>query len=164
VAQTTRSRPRVRVRPATVADAERIAELRLALLGEHKSNAIYSRVRRDAPSRAVGLTKEQLASENQVIFVATRNDRIVGMLRCTDQRGHRLLRPARYAMIGTVYVEPSVRRQGVLRSLMDAAIAWSCERGLKEMRLQNAIDNPLALAAWSALGFRVVEQIRMRTL
>jgi ribosomal protein S18 acetylase RimI-like enzyme len=164
VAQTARPRARVRVRPANLADAERIAELRLALLGEHKMNAIYSRVRRDARARAVDLTRDQLASEQQVMFVATSNERIVGMLRCTDQRGHRLLRPARYAMIGTVYVEPSARRQGVLRSLMAAAIAWSRERGLKEMRLQNAIDNPLAVAAWEALGFRVVEQIRLRSL
>jgi ribosomal protein S18 acetylase RimI-like enzyme len=164
VARPAPSRTRVRIRRAIPADAERIADLRLALLGEHKMNAIYSRVRRDAPSRAVDLTKEQLASEQQVMFVATKDERIVGMLRCTDQRGHRLLRPARYAMIGTVYVEPSARRQGVLRSLLDAATAWSRERGLKEMRLHNAIDNPLALAAWDALGFRVVEQIRLRSL
>ncbi len=164
MAQTAPSRARVSVRRANAEDAKRIAELRLALLGEHKANAIYSRVRRDAMSRAVDLTQEQLASEQQVIFVATRGERIVGMLRCTDQRGHRLLRPARYAMIGTVYVEPSARRQGVLRSLMEAAITWSRERGLEEMRLQNAIDNPLALAAWDALGFEVVEQIRLRTI
>jgi ribosomal protein S18 acetylase RimI-like enzyme len=164
VAQTAPSRARLRVRPANLADAERIAELRLALLGEHEGNAIYSRLRRDAPSRALELTKEQLASDHQVMFVATRGERIVGVLRCIDQRGHRLLRPARYAMISTVYVEPAARRQRVLRSLMDAAIAWSRERGLSEMRLQNAIDNPLAVAAWDALGFRVVEQLRLRSL
>lgn len=67
-------------------------------------------------------------------------------------------------MISTVYVEPGVRRQGVLRSLMDAAITWSRARKLREMRLQNAVDNPLAVAAWEALGFRVVEQIRLRSL
>jgi ribosomal protein S18 acetylase RimI-like enzyme len=147
-----------------MADAERIAELRLALLGEHRSNPIYSRMRRDAPSRAIELTQEQLASDREAIFVATSGERIVGVLRCIDQRGHRLLRPARFALISTVYVEPKARRRGVLRSLMDAAIAWSRERGLTELRLQNAIDNPLALAAWDALGFRVVEQIRFRPL
>src|SRR5688572_23273507 len=147
-----------------MADAERIAELRLALLGEHQSNAIYSRVRRDAGSRAIDLTQEQLASDRAAMFVATKGERIVAVLRCIDQRGHRLLRPSRYALISTVYVEPGVRRQGVLRALMDAAIAWSRERGLTEMRLQNAIDNPVALAAWEALGFRVVEQVRLRTL
>ena len=158
------SRARVRVRRATLADAERIAELRLALLGEHKGNAIYSRLRRDAPSRAIELTKSQLAADGQVMFVATQDERIVAVLRCIDQRGHRLLRPPRYAMISTVYVEPGARRQGVLRSLMEAAVAWSRERGLSEMRLQNAIDNPLAVATWQALGFRVVEQIRLRRL
>ena len=147
-----------------MADAERIAELRLALLGEHQSNAIYSRVRGDASSRAVALTQEQLASDREAMFVATTGARIVGVLRCIDQRGHRLLRPARFALISTVYVEPSARRRGVLRSLMEAAIAWSQERGLTEMRLQNAIDNPLASAAWDALGFRVVEQVRLRPL
>ncbi|HET6703111.1 MAG TPA: GNAT family N-acetyltransferase [Gemmatimonadaceae bacterium] len=157
-------RSRLRVRPATMADAERIAELRLALLGEHSSNAIYSRLRRDAPSRAIELTRDQLAREHEAMFVATKGQRVVGVLRCIDQRGHRLLRPARFALISTVYVEPAVRRQGVLRSLMEAAVGWSRERGLTEMRLQNAIDNPLALAAWDALGFRVVEQIRLRPI
>lgn len=147
-----------------MADAERIAELRLALLGEHRSNAIYARLRRDAPARAVELTKEQMASDREAMFVATKGERIVGVIRCIDQRGHRLLRPARFALISTVYVEPAVRRRGVLRMLLDAAMTWSRQRGLTEMRLQNAIDNPLALAAWDALGFRVVEQIRLRSL
>jgi len=147
-----------------MADAERIAELRLALLGEHRSNAIYSRLRRDASARAVELTKEQMASDREAMFVATKGERIVGVIRCIDQRGHRLLRPARFALISTVYVEPAVRRRGVLRMLLDAAIDWSRQHGLTEMRLQNAIDNPLALAAWDALGFRVVEQIRLRSL
>jgi ribosomal protein S18 acetylase RimI-like enzyme len=155
---------RIRVRPATVADAERIAELRLALLAEHKKNAIYSRLRPDAPARALELTREQLAADRQVMFVASDGDRIVGVLRCIDVRGHRLLRPSRYAMISTVYVERAARRKGVLRSLMDAAIAWSRKRGLEEMRLQNAVDNRLAVTAWKALGFRVVEQIRLRSL
>lgn len=155
---------RVRVRQATLADAPRIAELRIALLQVHGTNAIYSRLRRDAPARALTLTKDQLAADGQVMFVATSDDTIVGVLRCIDQRGHRLLRPSRYALISTVYVDPTARRQGVLRSLMNAAIEWSRERGLTEMRLQNAVDNPLALAVWDALGFEVVEQIRIRPL
>jgi ribosomal protein S18 acetylase RimI-like enzyme len=164
VAQRAPSRRSVHVRVATLADAERIAELRLALIAHHQSNPVYSRIRRNARVRAIALTEEQLASDQQIMFVAVKGERVVGMLRCIEQRGHRLLWPARYAHIGTVYVQPSVRRRGVLRSLMHAAIAWSRERGLKEMRLQNAIDNPIAMAAWEALGFRVVEQVRLRRL
>jgi ribosomal protein S18 acetylase RimI-like enzyme len=147
-----------------MADAERIAELRIALLRTHNTNAIYSRLRRDAMRRAVELTTEQLASNRETTFVATAGERVVGVLRCIEQRGHRLLRPARYTLISTVYIEPAYRRQGILRSLIDSAIAWSRERGLTEMRLQNAVDNPLALAAWDALGFEVAEQTRVRRL
>lgn len=147
-----------------MADAQRIAELRLALLAEHKGNAIYSRVRSDAPARALELTEQQLSSDRETMFVAVRKDRIVGVLRCIDARGHRLLRPARYALISTVYVEPEARRQGMLRLLLDAATGWCRQRKLSEMRLQNAVDNPMAVAAWEALGFRVVEQIRLRSL
>lgn len=154
----------VRIRRATLADAERIAELRLSLLAEHAANPIYSRLRRDAPSRAVVLTKHQLASEHEAMFVAVKGERLVAMLRCIDQRGHRLLRPGRYALLSTVYVEPGWRRRGLLRSLLEAASAWSRERGLTEMRLQNAIDNPIAIATWEALGFHVVEQLRFRPL
>ena len=147
-----------------MADAERIAELRVALLREHRANAIYSRLRRDAAARAVELTTEQLGSDRETTFVATTGDRVVGVLRCIEQRGHRLLRPARYTLISTVYVEPASRRKGILHSLIDSAITWSRERGLTEMRLQNAVDNPLALAAWDALGFEVAEQTRVRRL
>jgi aminoglycoside 6'-N-acetyltransferase I len=63
-----------------------------------------------------------------------------------------------------VYVVPKARERGVLRALLGAADAWCAERGLDEMRLHNAADNPLANAAWEALGFEVVEHLRVRSL
>jgi ribosomal protein S18 acetylase RimI-like enzyme len=48
--------------------------------------------------------------------------------------------------------------------LLAAADRWCAERGLDEMRLHNAADNPLANAAWEALGFEVVEHLRVRKL
>jgi ribosomal protein S18 acetylase RimI-like enzyme len=154
----------VRVRRATLEDAPRIARLRLALLAEHRSNPLCARVRRNAPARALALTQRQLADERQACFVATRGDRIVGVIRCVDERSHRLLLPVRHAYISTAYVEPAVRRSGIMRALLAAAIRWSRSRRLTQMRLHNAIDNPLAQATWDALGFRVVEQLRLRAI
>jgi hypothetical protein len=51
-----------------------------------------------------------------------------------------------------------------MRALLAAAIRWSRSRRLTQMRLHNAIDNPLAQATWDALGFRVVEQLRLRAI
>ena len=75
-----------------------------------------------------------------------------------------LLEPARYGYVASVYVRPTARRGGVLHLLMDAAEQWCREHGLDEVRLHNASDNPLANAAWDALGFQIAEHLRVRSL
>jgi len=155
---------RVSVRQATLADLDVVVELRIALLREHGNNPVYSRLRADAASRARPLFSQQLQSTDEAIYLAERDGRALGILRCVDAVGSPLLYPARYAYVSSVYVVPSARRAGVLRALMASAVRWSESRGLREIRLHNASDNPLANAAWQALGFEVVEQLRVKTL
>jgi len=154
----------VSVRRATVSDLKTILALRMALLREHAHNAIYGRLRADADQRAARLFAAQLQSPNEVLFLADVNGETVGVLRCIQSSGSPLLEPAQYAYVSSVYVLPRAREQGVLRALLAAADWWCAERGLDEMRLHNAADNPLANAAWEALGFEVVEHLRVRKL
>jgi len=152
------------IRQATAKDLAAILALRLALLREHSHNAIYGRLRPDAEPRAAKLFAAQLQSPNEVIFLAELDGEAVGVLRCIHSAGSPLLDPPHYAYISSVYVVPRAREQGVLRSLLAAADDWCADRGLDEMRLHNAADNPLANAAWEALGFEVAEHLRVRSL
>lgn len=136
----------------------------MALLREHAHNVIYGRLREDAEARAAKLFALQLRAENEVLFVAELDGACVGVLRCIHSTGSPLLEPAHYGYVSSVYVVPSAREQGVLRALLASADAWCADRGLEEMRLHNAADNPLANAAWDALGFEVVEHLRVRRL
>ena len=155
---------RIAVRRAGASDLHAILGLRMALLREHAHNAIYGRLRPDAESRAARLFAAQLQSPNEVVFLAETGREAVGVLRCIHSSGSPLLDPAQYAYVSSVYVVPKARERGVLRSLLAAADDWCKERGLDEMRLHNAADNPLANAAWEALGFEVVEHLRVRSL
>ena len=155
---------RLSIRQATAKDLPSIVALRLALLREHSHNAIYGRLRADAEPRAARLFAAQLQSPNEVIFLAEVGGEVVGVLRCIHSAGSPLLDPPHYAYISSVYVVPRAREQGVLRSLLAAADDWCADRGLDEMRLHNAADNPLANAAWEALGFEVAEHLRVRSL
>lgn len=155
---------RVVIRRAGPDDLSTILALRMALLREHAHNAIYGRLRADADERAAKLFAAQLRSPNEVIFLADLGGEPVGVLRCIQSNGSPLLEPAQYAYVSSVYVLPRAREQGVLRTLLAAAEAWCADRGLDEMRLHNAADNPLANAAWEALGFEVVEHLRVRKL
>ncbi len=155
----------IEVRQATPADLDVVVELRLALLRAHAGNAVYGRLRPDAPVRARTLFGEQLASPHEVTWLAIAADgAVVGILRCMEGRGSPLLDPPRYGYVASVFVVPEARRSGVLRRLMDAAVAWSRARGLDELRLHAAADNVDGVAAWEAMGFAVAEHLFVRRL
>jgi ribosomal protein S18 acetylase RimI-like enzyme len=161
---TTTAQRALTVRRATVSDLAIVVELRIALLREHAANAVYRRLRPDAERRARDLFRVQLESDDQVTLLAHRGSVAVGILRCADTVGSPLLLPARYAYVSSVYVIPDARRGGVLRALLAVAEEWCAGRGLAEIRLHNAPENGLSTAAWDALGFDVVEHLRMRSL
>lgn len=155
---------RVRVREATLGDLDAVMELRLALLREHPDHPIYGRLRHDASDRARALFATQLRSTSETILLGELGGAIVGVLRCVESAGSPLLDPARYAYVSSTYVRPEARRRGVLRALLRAADRWSRARGLDQMRLHNVAGSTTAEQTWSALGFAVVEQVRVRDL
>lgn len=152
------------IRRATPNDLDAVIALRIALLREHADNAVYGRLRDDAAERARLVFGAQLRMEDQVTLLAERASEVVGIMRCADTAGSPLLHPARYGYISSVYVVPGHRRHGVLRALFAAAEQWCTDRGLTELRLHNVPENPLSTAAWTALGFAIVEHLRMRPI
>jgi GNAT superfamily N-acetyltransferase len=159
--KTAAGRTSIVVREATLDDLQVVVELRLALLRENTEHPVYGRLRRDARERALNLFAAQLEHPSETIFLAERAGETVGILRCVESTGSPLLTPIRYCYVSSVYVRPEARRAGVLHALFERATQWCTERGLDEMRLHNVPDTA-ASAAWEALGFEVVEQVRMR--
>jgi ribosomal protein S18 acetylase RimI-like enzyme len=152
------------VRPAHLDDLDQIVALRVALLREYREHPLYTELRDDVSDRARELYFTQLAAPDEMIFLAERAGRVVGLLRCVDTPGSPLLKPERYCYVSSVYVVPAERRRGVLRALLAAAERWCAQRGLAEMRLHNAASARTAAAVWSAFGFEVVEEVRRRRL
>lgn len=151
----------VRVRPATPADLAVVAELRLALLREYHHHVVYGRLHPDAEARAPRLCEYQLASPRDAFFLAEAAGGAVGLLRCTESEASPLLLVERFAYLSSAYVRPPYRRRGVLRALLREAEAWCRDRGIGDLRLHN-VPGGGAAAAWSALGFDVVEEVRVR--
>ncbi|HEV7991185.1 MAG TPA: GNAT family N-acetyltransferase [Gemmatimonadaceae bacterium] len=153
-----------RVRPARLRDLDSVVALRLALLREHPDHPIYGRLRTEIDRRARELFAAQLRATGESILLAEMDGAVVGILRCVESAGSPLLEPERYAYVSSVYVRPEARRRGVLRALVAEADRWCRARGLSEMRLHNVAGSTLAERAWDALGFAIVEQVRLRHL
>lgn len=152
----------LRIRRATAADLDVVVALRIALLREYPEHPIYGRLRSDAAARARPIFAAQLESQNEVIWLAESGADVVGLLRCVETAASPLLIPDRYCYVSSVYVKPSHRRRGVLRQLLARAEEWCADRGLPEMRLHNVGARSSSAAAWDAMGFDVVEQVRIR--
>jgi ribosomal protein S18 acetylase RimI-like enzyme len=152
------------VRPATSRDLDAVVALRTALLREHPDHPIYGRLRSGIDRRARELFAAQIRSRTETILLAELAGEVVGIIRCVESMGSPLLEPARYAYVSSAYVRPDMRRRGVLRALMAEVERWSRARGLDQMRLHNVVGSEAAERAWDALGFAVVEQVRLRSL
>jgi GNAT superfamily N-acetyltransferase len=153
-----------RVRPATPRDLDAVVALRIALLREHPHNPIYGRLRTVVDRRARELFAAQLRARAETIFLAELAGEIVGIIRCVESIGSLLLVPARYGYVSSAYVRPDMRRRGILRALVAEVERWCRARGLEQMRLHNVAGSESAERAWHALGFAIVEQVRLRTL
>jgi ribosomal protein S18 acetylase RimI-like enzyme len=154
----------VTVRRATPADLETVIALRVALLREYHDHPVYGRLRDDAETRARPTFAAQLSSPMEVMFLALHGDAAVGLIRCVDVPGAPMLLPDRYCYVSSVYVKPEFRRRGILRDMLAQAREWCRDHGLTEMRLHNVGTSSAAVGAWDALGFDVVEQVRVLRL
>jgi GNAT superfamily N-acetyltransferase len=154
----------VTVRRAEPSDLATVVSLRLALLREYGDHPLYAELHHDVVDRAFDLYHAQIVAADERLYLAELGGEPVGILRAVDVRGSPLVLPERYCYVSSVYVVPSARRQGVMRALVRAAEDWCDERGLGEMRLHNAASSRIAVAAWTALGFEIVEQVRRRVV
>jgi GNAT superfamily N-acetyltransferase len=151
-----------RVRRATVNDLATVVALRLALLREYAAHPVYGRLHPEVEARARPLFEQQIKAADQAIFLAEREGRVVGIVRCADAKGSPLLLPDRYCYITSVFVRPEHRRHGVLAALMEQAEDWARSRNLTEMRLHNSTLSETARSAWDQLGFEINEEVRLK--
>ena len=129
----------IRIREATVQDAEAIAQLNTQGMGYEYPIA----------DTALNLTRI-LESPCDKVFVAVADAEIVGYIHVNDYRV--LYAPAMVNVMG-IAVSDSCRRCGIGRQLLAAAEAWAQERGSTAIRLVSGAHRAEAHAFYRSCGF-----------
>jgi GNAT superfamily N-acetyltransferase len=90
------------------------------------------------------------AGEPDVAFVAVVDGQVAGWVQAHDVE---LLVYPRFLEIGGLVVADHVRRSGIGRALMGAAVAWGRQSGHTEVRLRSNVVRHDAHAFYKSLGF-----------
>ena len=143
---------RARVRPVTPADAPAWLRMRDALWPEHEHHWHATEIERFL----AGELKMPLA----VLVAVDEAGTPVGFAELFIRSYAEGCETDRVAYLEGWYVEPSVRRQGVGRALIEGAEAWGRAQGCTEFGSDALLDNQVSATAHGALGF--VETVQLR--
>jgi N-acetylglutamate synthase-like GNAT family acetyltransferase len=126
------------LRPATIADVPRLAELSGVLGYPVAVEKLAARVAR------------LLARGEDLLLVAERGARVVGWIHAAEQE---LVESGRRCEILGLVVDGEQRRGGVGRRLVAAIETWAHQRGLEEVSVRSAITRSESHPFYERLGF-----------
>lgn len=139
------------IRPAAVADAPALFELRREALRNHPEAFSSDQAREDARGVAFWAQRIEDAAQS-VIFVATAGADLVAMTGVYQESQAKL---NHIANVWGVYVQPEYRGRGVATELLDAGIAWARERDVLLVKLAVVTTNIAGIRCYTRAGFRV---------
>lgn len=144
------------LRPASIEDAERIAETHVASWRAAYAG-LLPREYLDGlrVAQRAGLWRRQLSHPERVgVIIAEADERLVGFVCTSASRDEGVDRSATGEVVA-IYVHPEVWGTGVGRLLMRAGRAWLADRGFRRATLWVLTDNAQARAFYAADGWSV---------
>jgi ribosomal protein S18 acetylase RimI-like enzyme len=103
-------------------------------------------------ARARQWLRERLRFGESVVLVARRDGALAGFVQLYPMFSS--VRTAKTWVLNDLYVDAGARRQGVARTLLDAAAAFARADGAAGIALETAHDNAAARALYRAAGWR----------
>ncbi len=116
----------------------------------------------DAPelaSEAAGFAAGADVPTLDVVFIAEQDGRAIGFLELSVREFSDGCDSMPVPYVEGWYVEPHARGTGVGRGLMQAAEAWSTDRGFTELASDTEIENEASLRAHERCGFEETERL-----
>ena len=162
-----------RVRVARMQETDRVASL-WALITEHHAGLDALFRMRPGPE-AEGELRELLRAlardPDAVILVyeeASGGDDAGGSIQglCIVRIDHApaILEETERAEITDLGVRPAARRRGIARQLVQEAMGWARDRGVRRVEIQVATGNVEGQAFWRAMGYTDLMQVLQRRL
>lgn len=152
--------PAFPVRAAVPADVPSLVLLHAAMLEENGRLEPRLAPHPELRANAAAELPRRLADAEHVVLVAEeRPGLVVGFAAGRLERGDGVRGPERVGTVTDCFVVPARRRRGLARALATRLARALAARHAEELRLHVVARNADALAFWSSLGYRPVEEL-----
>jgi GNAT superfamily N-acetyltransferase len=152
------------IRRAGREDLEGLRGLWLALVEHHASLDPVWRLREGAAAGLRKALEAQLDGADAALFVGEEEGELLGFCGVRIDRAPPVLEERRRAEVADLWVEPSARRGGLGRALVEAATAWARERGAPRIEVRVVAGNAEGQGFWRALGYGAFVDVLHRRL
>jgi GNAT superfamily N-acetyltransferase len=141
------------VRRATAGDAPAIAAFWHALIDFHAAIDPVHGLRDGAGGALAAEVRRALADPDAALWIGEEAGRSVGFCLVRHERAPALAHEGGRALVTELFVAPAVRRRGVGRALVRAALDWARARGALRVEVRVVARNDAGQSFWRALGF-----------
>ena len=144
----------VRVRRAEVRDLPAVTRPWRELVRFHEAfeGPLY-RLRPGAQRGWEAFMRGRLTDVDKLCLVAEPRGRPVGFLAASLEQRPPCFLYRDYGDISDLYVDDAHRSHGVGKALVDEAVRWFREKGVRRIRLQTDARNGRGIAFWRTVGF-----------
>lgn len=146
-----------RVRPATLQDADAVAELWKSLVQEDPAPEGERWAARSDSAELWSRHVFDLARAGEgALFVAEDEENIVGFIAIETRSPSPLFKARSIGRIDSVYVKRGNQGRGVGRALVGAGEAWLALQGIETIEVKTFFGNVASRALWTRLGYEPI--------
>ncbi len=151
---------KVSVREATADDYDRFCELFDEIDAWHRDNLPYLFQRPGGPVRERDYYLGLISDESVGLFVADTGKELVGYVHAIvrDTPPFPVFVPRHYAVVDSIAVKASYRKQGAGRILMNKIQDWALTKGALSIELNVYEFNESAISFYEGLGFQTLSR------
>jgi ribosomal protein S18 acetylase RimI-like enzyme len=110
--------------------------------------------RRDGHKNAEKFIRDLIKSENSLILVATKGDKVIGYSIATISKHPPVFKVERYGFINDMAIKPRYRRMGIGEKMLARIFDWFESKGIKRIELKVVPTNEIGYSFWKKQGFR----------
>ncbi|MCK4245471.1 MAG: GNAT family N-acetyltransferase [Candidatus Omnitrophica bacterium] len=142
------------IRKATIKDFERLKDIKIkSKIWERKYNKSLKPID-EVKKRYFYYLKRDLTFKDRAIFIAVKNDKIIGMVLGKIVNTLSIIKFEKRGYISNLYILPRYRRKGIAKKLVRELIEWFRANNIKSLRLEVYSKNKPALNIYHKSGFK----------